>query len=199
MMEMNKIKKEKTALRKEILKKRDSLSVDEAESKSLAIKNALFDLKEYKDAKNVMLFVSFRSEVLTYSMIREALADGKNISLPLVEKPHFKLRTYFIKDFNTDLEVGAYDILEPKVGRCRRAKKDEIDIVILPGSAFTKKGDRLGYGAGYYDRFLDGLPETTKKIALSFDLQIVDDLPVDENDVSMDMIITESRVINCKG
>jgi 5-formyltetrahydrofolate cyclo-ligase len=194
---MESIRKKKSTLREEILNKRDSLDIAETKSKSTAIKEILFNLKEFKDANNIMLFVSFRSEVMTDIIIKEALALGKNVTIPLVEKSTVNLKLFYINDFNADLSFGAYGILEPKTDHCKRAKKNDLDIVIIPGAAFSKKGDRIGYGVGYYDRFLESLPDNVTKIALAFELQIVDDVPTGEKDVKVDMIITEGQCIRC--
>ncbi len=194
---MNEIRKVKVSLRKNILDERDSLSLEKLKAKSLSIKKVLFDLAVYKNANNIMYYVSFRSEVMTDSAIKETLAKNKNIIIPRVVKHLRLIKTFSIKDFNNDLTIGEYGILEPKPMQCARAKTDEIDIVLVPGSAFSVEGDRLGYGAGYYDRFLSKLPDRVKKIALAFDLQIVQNIPTEATDIKMDMIITEKRVIDC--
>jgi 5-formyltetrahydrofolate cyclo-ligase len=181
---MENLKRTKDELRKEVLDKRGLFSIADIKDKSLKIKEAFFNLKEFKAAKNIMFFVSFRSEVMTDFMIKEALAIEKNVIVPLSEKYSYKLKIFYINDFNADLTVGAYGILEPKA--------------VIPGAAFTKNGDRIGYGSGFYDRFLEGLPKNVLKIALTFEQQIVPSIPTSEEDVKMDMIITEKRVINCK-
>lgn len=192
------IRKSKINLRNTILDKRNMLSIAEIQEKSLAIKEALFDLSAFKEAHTVMFFVSFRSEVMTDFMIKEALALGKKVAAPRSVKHTSTLQTYYLNDFYTDLSFGAYGILEPKSDRCKRADTGDIDMVIVPGSAFTRSGDRVGYGAGYYDRFFGSLPEKALKVALAFELQIVDDISVSETDVKVDMIITEEGIIRCK-
>ncbi len=195
---MDEVRKEKSYLRKDVLDERDLLKAPDMKSKSELVQHNLFGLPEYKAAGNIMFFISFRSEVMTNHMIREALESGKNIIAPLSEKHNRTLRTFFIKNFNEDLTIGAYGILEPRADRCAVAKKREIDIVIVPGAVFSPAGDRLGYGVGYYDRFLGSLPEDVVKIALAYDFQITDNIPVDEKDVRMDIVVTEKRVIMCR-
>jgi 5-formyltetrahydrofolate cyclo-ligase len=191
------IRKEKIALRKKILSKRNSLTIAEIKEKSLKIKSSLFNLKEFKEADNIMFFVSFRSEVMTDFMIKEALDLGKKVIVPRVNKRTTSLQISYIDDFNTDLTFGAYGILEPKSDQCQRAKKNDVDIVIVPGAAFSVEGNRVGYGLGYYDRFFDNLNKDVSKIALAFELQIVKKVPTSKYDVTMDMIITEERGIRC--
>ena len=144
-----------------------------------------------------MFFVSFRSEVMTDFMIKEALTIQKNVVVPLSEKHSHKLKIFYINDFNTDLTVGTYGILEPKTDQCKIAKKSELDIIIIPGAAFTITGDRVGYGSGYYDRFLKDVSNSILKIALAYEHQIVPSIPTSEDDVRVDMVITEERIINC--
>ncbi|MFC1855398.1 5-formyltetrahydrofolate cyclo-ligase [Thermodesulfobacteriota bacterium] len=191
-------RKDKINLRKEILEKRDSLNIAEIKDKSFDIKKKLFNLKEFKEATNIMFYVSFRSEVMTDFMIKEALEIGKKVIAPKSDKSKLNLKIYYLTDFYTELTFGTYGILEPMADKCARAKKDDIDIVIVPGAAFSEAGDRIGYGAGYYDRFFEHLPASTPKIALSYELQLVEKVPSAENDVKMDMIITEERGIRCK-
>jgi len=192
-------RKAKISLRRKLLDKRDSLSIAEIKDKSFDIKNTLFGLKEFKEAKTIMFFVSFRSEVMTDFMIREALDLGKNVVVPKVVKHSRSIQIYSVKDFYTDLSFGAYGILEPRSDVCKRAKKSDVDIVIVPGAGFTKEGDRIGYGSGYYDRFFESLPKSSLKIALAFELQIIKDIPTNEDDVPVDMIITEKSGIRCNG
>jgi len=192
------IRKEKIALRNSILEKRDTQGIAQIQEKSQSIKDRLFELKEFKNAKNIMFFVSFRSEVMTDFMIKEALNIGKKIIVPRAEKHTKALDLFYLNDFYTDLTFGAYGILEPKPDQCKHAKKSDVDIIIVPGSVFSEKGDRLGYGAGYYDRFFKNIPSVIPKIALAFELQFVDNVPVGDDDVSMDIIVTEKRTIICK-
>lgn len=190
--------KDKSDLRKSLLAKRGSLTLTQMQEKSAAVQKIFFGMDEFASARHIMFFVSFRSEVMTFLMIKEALNLNKDVIIPSVIKHSKKLKLSHIEDFNNDLTIGVYGILEPKANQCTRAKKEILDIVLVPGTVFSKQGDRLGYGAGYYDRFLSELPDRVLKIALAYHLQIVDSVPTDEYDVRMDMIITENGIIHCK-
>ena len=104
-----------------------------------------------------------------------------------------------LKDYEQDLDIGVYGVLEPNKEFIRPVSYDVIELVLVPGAVFDIKGNRIGYGAGYYDRFLSKLDESIPKIALAYDFQIVDKITPHEHDVPMDYIITEKRIIDCKG
>jgi len=99
-----------------------------------------------------------------------------------------------LKNLN-ELEPGAFNILEPKKEFFRPVSPDDIDLVIIPGVAFDKDGDRIGYGMGFYDRFLRSMKKNIPVVALAYEFQIVDDIPVDDTDVTVHKIITEERII----
>jgi len=184
----------KEKLRKEIKQKRKKLSKEENRKKSLEIKKRLFELKDYTDAKIVLFYISYNFEVFTHDMIREALKN-KKIVVPISNKRDFTLILSKINAWN-NLELGAYGILEPKKSCIKEISEEKIDLIIVPGVAFDEKGNRLGHGKGYYDRLLE--KTKAKSIGLSFELQIVKKIPTKENDMPVDMIITEKRIINCK-
>jgi 5-formyltetrahydrofolate cyclo-ligase len=171
---------------------RDSLSPEERTAKSREIEERLFALPEFTSARIVLFFASFRSEVDTISMIRRALASGKRVILPKVQGKELSL--YEICDFDDDVAPGAWGIPEPKGAKL--AKLDEIDLMIMPGAAFDERGNRVGYGAGFYDRLLPAFRKMT--IALAFEAQIVPDVPADSHDVPVDAIVTEKRVITAQ-
>ncbi len=122
-------------------------------------------------------------------MIRRALRSGKRVILPKVAGKELAL--YEIRDFNADVETGAWGIPEPKP--LIPAKLDEIDLMVMPGAAFDEQGNRLGYGAGFYDRLLSAFEGTT--VALAFEAQILSKVPSDPHDAPVKKIVTEKRVI----
>ncbi len=186
---------EKKELRKEIIAIRDRLSLEEIEDKSVLIANNLYNLPEYKAAKVIMFFISFGSEVNTKLMVEETIRRGKQALAP---KPLPKSREMIasqILDWDTDLAPGYYNIPEPRSDRLRPVDPEKIDLLIVPGVAFDIKGNRLGYGGGYYDRFFNLLKNNTPLIALVFDLQIEEQIPVEEWDRPVDLVITEKRII----
>jgi 5-formyltetrahydrofolate cyclo-ligase len=179
----------KKEIRKKALAARDSLLPGQRSSKSRQIEESLFSLPEFKSAHAVMFFASFRSEVDTVPMIRRALGDGKRVILPKVNGD--KLELFEIKNFDNDVSPGAWGIPEP----CGSApvKLDELDAIIVPGAAFDERGNRLGYGAGFYDKLLSEFKKPT--VALAFEEQITSNIPADPHDVPVQKIVTEKRVI----
>lgn len=190
---------EKRALRKSIIQLRDQLSPAEIRDKSYRIANNLYDLPEYRDSREVMFFVSFGSEVDTREMVETTIRADKLAVVPKAKPKTRELIPSEIRDWDRDLSPGAYDILEPTEKKLRPRKPETINLLIVPGVAFDLKGNRLGYGGGYYDRFFPLLHPGTPLIALAFELQIVPEVPVDEWDRRVDTIITEERVIDCSG
>lgn len=188
----------KDLLRNEILKRRDALPKQIIEEKSQAIASKLFALPDFKGSKVVMSYVSFKSEVNTHQMIREALKMGKKVVVPFTDTVHHKLVPSEIRDMDKELSPSAMGILEPIKEGIRVVNLKEIDIVLVPGSVFDPSGGRVGFGYRYYDNFLKQLETKTRRVALAYELQIVDRVPMDSHDEYVDFIITEDRVICCK-
>lgn len=183
----------KENLRKELKEKRRKITKEENRKKSKEIKERLFSLKEYKDARVVLFYVSYNGEVFTRDMIKEALKE-KIVIVPISNKKDNTLILSKLEKWN-ELEVSSYGILEPKEECFNESSIEEIDLIIVPGVAFDEKGNRLGHGKGYYDRLLK--KTKAKTIGLSFEMQIVKNIPIGRNDVSVDLIITENRIIKC--
>ena len=182
----------KKEIRKKVLAARDSLLPAQRTAKSREIEERLFSLPEFKSARIVMFFASFRSEVDTGSMIRRALTLGKRVVLPKVSGTELAL--YEIADWDNDVSPGAWGIPEPHGNR--PVKLDEIDLILMPGAAFDERGNRLGYGAGFYDKLLSVFTKTT--VALAFEAQIVPQVPADPHDVPAMKIVTEKRIITAR-
>ena len=179
----------KNQIRKKVLADRDSMSPPQRSAKSREIEERLFSLPEFRSARTIMFFASFRSEVDTGPMIRRALASGKRVVLPKVKGKELEL--FEIKNFDSDVSSGAWGIPEPR--ESAPMKLGEIDVIIVPGAAFDQRGNRLGYGAGFYDKLLSVFKKLT--IAVAFDSQIVSAVPVAAHDVPIKKIVTEKRII----
>ncbi len=182
----------KGRIREEILSRRDKEPEDLRRKKSRKIKKRLFSLEEFKRAHTILFYYSKGSEVETEEMIKEALQKGKRVFLPKVRGREIYLGE--IKDLGKDVEKGSFGILEPK-GTPKKTTPKGIDLVILPGIAFDLKGKRIGYGKGYYDRFLKELPKKVSFIALAYDFQIVNSLPCKRHDRGVGKVVTERRVL----
>jgi len=142
----------------------------------------------------VLFYASFRSEVETLSLLRASLAMGKKVLLPNVDTKNSVLTLYEIKNMN-ELAPGYMGIPEPNLSDERCAVIDDADLAIIPGAAFDLSGNRLGYGAGYYDNLLSGRSRRMPIIALAYDEQLVDSIPAEKHDVTVDIIVTDMRVI----
>ncbi|SCY48557.1 5-formyltetrahydrofolate cyclo-ligase [Alkaliphilus peptidifermentans] len=184
----------KDSLRKTILNKREALSSNFVDSNSKLIIKTLFESDFYKDAHNVMLFVSFRNEVNTYEIIQDLFLKNKRVFVPLTNPKTKELSVCEIKDYHNDLELGHFGVLEPKKEALRLVSPTILDLIIVPGLVFDERGYRIGYGAGYYDRFLSGLPQVTT-VSLAFEMQMVESVPNDDYDIPVKYIITEKRFI----
>ena len=188
----------KRTLKQQILSKRNHLSKEEADKKNSEIKKYLYSLPEFKKAKNILFYVSFNSEVDTQEIIRELLVKKeKNIIVPFVEKNNPILQLSELKNFN-ELEPKTFGILEPKENSIREFNPEKLDLIIIPGLVFFRDGHRIGYGYGYYDRFLKALRKKPVKIGLAFDFQVAEKIPHEEHDVPMDIIITDKEIMHCK-
>ncbi len=186
---MRRTMKDKGSLRKyylELLKKQADA---DRKAKSQLIEVKLFELEAIKKAKTILFYASLPGEVNTFAMITKAIELKKHICLPAVVKNQKKMIPTLTKNL-TNLENGHYGILEPRHDASLEVTLKEIDAVIVPGLAFDKSCNRLGRGAGYYDRFLATLPDATVTVGLAFDFQLIDRLPVEEHDVPLSVIVT---------
>ncbi len=186
----------KEEIRKKILKKRLSLTYEDIRDKSHQAFLTLADTLEYINSQNILFYAATRSEVQTEEMIKMSIEMGKNIFVPIILPESINLAPSKIFDFDIELEKGKKGILEPKKEYHRLFPSENIDLIIVPGIAFDLKGNRVGRGFGYYDNFLRKVRSSAKIIALAFEMQIVKKIFVDKNDIPVDKIITEKRIIN---
>jgi 5-formyltetrahydrofolate cyclo-ligase len=142
-----------------------------------------------------MLYWSCHNEVHTHDLVRSALNDGKRVFLPRCDPRVQQIDPYQVTDLSTDLEAGPFGILEPKGNTPRLVDLSELDVCIIPGIAFDPRGNRVGRGLGYYDRFLRKLPPRTKRIALAYVFQIVEKIYPTDGDASVHMVITENGML----
>lgn len=154
-------------------------------------------MAEFKKAESILFYASFRSEVDTINCLADAITHGKRVALPKVDRKRRRLMLYEIKDAS-ELAPGCLGIPEPTILRGRKTALKDIDVVVVPGAGFDIYGNRLGYGAGYYDKLLSGSKEHITTIALAFEEQIVPNVPNEGHDIKIDKIVTEKRIVNCK-
>jgi 5-formyltetrahydrofolate cyclo-ligase len=182
----------KSDLRGAIIARRNALSPAEIAVLSRAACDHLLSLPEFVAARVVMFFITFGSEVDTLPLIRSAMDLEKRALAPRAVRSTKLLIPCEITDLDRDLAPGAYGIRAPRAG-CRMAKLDEIDLILVPAAVWAEDGYRVGYGAGYYDRFLRFVPRA-HRIGLGFEVQVVPQVPHDEHDLPVDMLVTERGV-----
>ena len=187
----------KKELRATYMKKRSGLSEKDVKYMSQSIENSLFNLSIYKNSSFIMTYVNFGSEVITEEIIRSSLNQGKKIGVPITIPETRKLLVSELRDYDRELELGVYNILTPKSEYIREINPSKIDLVLVPGVAFDKNGYRIGYGGGYYDRFLCKLSNKAVTIALAFSIQLIDSVPKGIYDLPVDYVLTEKGLISC--
>jgi 5-formyltetrahydrofolate cyclo-ligase len=185
-------------LRATILSRRDRLSIQELTEKSRMITKRLWQLPAFYNSKSIFTYVNFRSEVITLPLVNQALERGMRVAVPLTLVVDKKLVAYQLTNPEVDLAPGYCGIPEPIIDRCSRIAPESIDTVILPGSVFDAQGGRLGYGGGYYDRFLTNEGPQALRIAVAFEVQVVDNVPIQEHDQRVHYLVTEERTIQIK-
>lgn len=157
-------------------------------------------LPEYQAARTVMFYVDVRTEVRTREFLPAALTHGKRVIVPYCVEGELEL---FHLQHMDELTVGMYRILEPKPelrGLAeKRADVAEVDLIMVPGVAFDRRGARMGHGKGYYDKLLEHARPDTPLVALAFECQLFDEIPTAAHDVFMNKIITEQRIYECRG
>jgi 5-formyltetrahydrofolate cyclo-ligase len=187
--------KSKAEIRGIIREHRNSMSAEEVTKRSANVRNRLYTLPEYTIAQNIMLYVSFRNEVDTTDIIAFALQQGKKVFLPGMARDGIDMDMFEIHDIQKDLAPGRFGVMEPKHHLRKCAEYDRIYLCIMPGIAFDRRGNRIGWGKGYYDSFLRKLPSTVKKFALAYDFQVIKKIDAGKNDVPIDGLITESEIL----
>ncbi|MBN2602565.1 MAG: 5-formyltetrahydrofolate cyclo-ligase [Candidatus Thermoplasmatota archaeon] len=186
----------KENIRNELKISRKNLSSSLVEKKSLIIKEKLFATSEFIRSQKILFYISYDNEVRTHEMIKESIDCGKIVCVPFVKKNEHRIIPIKLENWN-DLEIGSYNILEPKQNKLKKFPLEEIELIIVPGIGFDARGNRIGHGMGYYDRLLS-ITNNCFKIGLGFHCQIVEYIPADPHDVRLDMVITEKKSFKCK-
>lgn len=183
------LKEQKKQLRGEIRKLRKSHTDEEIHQMSLAVLERVQALLEYQEAEVVYAYMDCRHEVETRDLIRLAWKEGKRVAVPRVCGQEMKF--YYITSFEDDLEDGSFGIREPKE---KNPAYVEDALLLMPGVAFDEKRHRVGYGGGFYDRFLEAHPDLVT-IALAFEFQVKEEVPFETFDIRPARVITERRTL----
>jgi 5,10-methenyltetrahydrofolate synthetase len=193
----------KQSIRKNLQSLREQLPAAVRTAHSAAITERLLQLPQYRQAGTVLGYMNFGAEFASDLWIQQALADGKKLVLPRVNRHTKQLDLYWVNDLENQLAPGLWGIREPLVERCERlATLNEVEFALLPGVAFTRDGARLGYGGGFYDKLLAYFREQngTRRpalVAAAFALQIVEHIPQEATDIKVEWIVTEQETIAC--
>ncbi|PKL70874.1 MAG: 5-formyltetrahydrofolate cyclo-ligase [Methanomicrobiales archaeon HGW-Methanomicrobiales-1] len=184
------MREQKSSIRHILRQRKDAMEPEEREKKSAIISSHLMTL--IRDGETVMAYTSKEKEVHTVPIITALLARSNPVVVPIIVKEDVSLRLSYLRDFAA-LVPSTFGVPEP-IGSEIPARGEDVDTIILPMLGFDRTGGRIGYGAGYYDRFLEKYTDL-RKIGIAFACQEIDSLPLDETDVRMDHIITEDGIV----
>ena len=195
------------ALRTLARQRRDALSEEARRDKGRRIRERLFSEESWQRAQKILMYLSFGSEVDTWEIAYRARSEGKQIYCPRVIDRAGGRMEFFLTDLE-DTKAGPFGIREP-AGDDRwqgGTDRNEAVLILIPGLAFGKGGERIGYGGGFYDRYLSAHRELKERLALCYDCQVIGEemlhgecFPVKETDEAVDLILTEDRRIVCGG
>ena len=188
------MREQKSSIRAILRQRKDAIEPQDRLEKSRAICRVLMTL--VRDRETVMIYTSKEKEVSTVPLIAALLKHGNPVVVPIIVREDISLRLSYLHDFSV-LVPSTFGVPEP-IGSEIPAKGEDVDTIILPMLGFDRTGGRIGYGAGYYDRFLEKYP-AMRKIGIAFAFQEIGRLPLDETDVRMDYIVTEEGIVYTAG
>ncbi len=183
----------KKALRASLLRDRLRLTAEEVWSRSSLIAQNVFGLHSFRSARKVALYYPIKNEVSTHLLFQRSRDLGKEVFYPRI---HLSQLEFVRVDDIQELTSGGYGILEPTHNSSDKIDVRELDLVFIPGIGFDPKGNRLGYGKGYYDRALSSV-ERSRRVGLAFVFQIADSVPRGLYDEPVGVVVTEDGVIFC--
>ena len=186
------MKEEKVRLRKKIVGEMNSLSKEQHKTLSEQIVFSLYEQKEWRDAQTIGITLSMEHEVNTYVIIEQAWREGKKVVVPKCNRETRTMTFRQITNFD-QLETVYMSLREPIPALTVEVEANEIELLFVPGVAYTRRGERIGYGGGYYDRYL--AEYEGKALSLAFDFQIVSYIPTEPFDQNVQKIITEKETI----
>ncbi|MEI7843935.1 MAG: 5-formyltetrahydrofolate cyclo-ligase [Gallionellaceae bacterium] len=196
---MNDIQARKQALRQSIIAARSNIAEPERAELSALIAARLAELEVYRNATTVLGYLNFGAEFSAEIFVRQALADGKQVLLPKVNRETKQLEIYRVTDLTLDVAPGLWEIREPLIERCNKVVDlSSIDFILLPGVAFARDGSRVGYGGGFYDKLLARMPHQPVLVAAAFSMQLIDYIELLEFDRAAQWLITEQETIRCE-
>ena len=184
---------EKAQAREEIARRLSQLGPEARREASARIRQLLVELPEFQRAETVMLFVSLPDEVYTLAILVDAMGAGKTVVLPKVDKRRKVMDARVLRDVEEDLVPGVFGIPEPRESDV--VAPSEIDLIVVPGRAFDRLGNRVGRGGGYYDRYMAQPDFHAIRCGIGFAAQVLDEVPHDERDLPIHLLVTEEGVL----
>ena len=189
----NAIPASKADIREFVLKKRNFISARQRRQKSSAIDKKLFSMPAFRKAKTVFTYISFRSEVSTRGIIKKCLSLGKKVAVPVADMKLGKIIPVQFESFSS-LKKSRFGVPEPALENSIKIPASKIDFIVVPGVAFDTSRNRIGYGKGFYDRFLSRHGKIPNA-AIAFEAQLLSSVPAGSADMKVRKIITENRII----
>ena len=180
----------KDQLRIMLLRRLKQQKEDDRRRRSEAIRRKVFRLTAFRRATTVCCYVALPYEVQTWRMIEEMLLKEKRVVVPVTRPRTKRLWLSEVRNPHRELARGAFGVLEPVVAARRPVSVRDVDLVLVPGLAFDRRGHRVGHGHGYFDRFLSRVPKTTPTVGLAFACQLLDRLPVASYDHAVQTVLT---------
>jgi len=184
---------EKEEVRREARARIANLSRSQRDNKDREIAKRFLALPEFERAKMIMIYASMEDEIDTDRIARGALAAGREVCYPATDSKRRRLVPALVRDPVRDVVPGTFGIREPR--EATAVLPGQIDLVVVPGLAFDRDGNRLGRGGGYYDKFLASSGLQATRCALAYECQIMERVPNSQTDEKIDMLISESGVI----
>jgi len=189
------LKKEKSELRQKLIERLLSLAKEELKRRSENVTEKLSQLPIYKDAKVIMAYYPLRGEVDIKEMMKKDWG-AKRWCFPVMELEKNHLRIFEVTNLDEDFIKGPFGVMQPDTQKAKEVDISEIDLVIVPGLAFDRQRNRLGRGAGFYDRFLKSIKPPAKKAGVAFDFQVLQNLPIHlPFDEKVDLVVSEHLLI----
>jgi 5-formyltetrahydrofolate cyclo-ligase len=189
------IREEKQLIRDNHISFIENLSAEELDELNKKLEAQLFDFANFLEARIVLFYVNYKYSVSLKSIIQKSFEMEKIIALPVFNEKLKVFNIYKIDDYKNDIIKKDGGILIPNKDKCKIVPMDSLDIAIIPGMAFDEKGGRVGTGKRTYDRLVPKLPNTIRKVAICYENQIIPSVPTSSHDKSIDIIVSEKRVI----
>ncbi len=184
---------QKASLRETLTARRKALTPQVLDTRGLKVQSRFLATQYYEKARTIALYAPIRGEVPTRDILVAALADGKTVVYPL-SHVHGRILSFRAITSESELEPGRLGVREP-TNAAELIAVENVDLFVVPGLGFSKDGKRLGRGGGYYDATLKAALERSRRVGLAFNDQVVDDIPINQDDVVMDLVVTESEML----